>query len=56
MENKIGKKTESVRVDIATIKLLKKLKEKEGINMTSAITLAVKEKYGDRLKEENIKK
>ena len=53
MKNEIGKKTESVRVDIATIKLLKKIKEEEGINMTSAITLAVKEKYGNRLHIEN---
>lgn len=55
MENKIGKKTESVRVDVHTIKLLKEIKEKEGINMSTAITLAVKEKYGDKLdiKENN---
>lgn len=49
------KKTESVRVDITTIELLKELKKQEGINMTSAITLAVKEKYGDiiGIKEDN---
>ncbi len=49
------KKTESVRVEIATIKLLKELKKEEGINMSTAITLAVKEKYGDRIgiKEDN---
>lgn len=45
------KKTESVKVDITTLKLLKELKRKEGINMSSAITLAVKEKYGDRLEK-----
>lgn len=42
------KKTESVKVDITTLKLLKKLKEKEGINISTAITLAVKEKYGKK--------
>lgn len=46
------KKTESVKVELSTLSLLKKLKEKEGINMSTAITLAVKEKYGDRLKNE----
>ena len=43
------KKTESVKVELSTLALLKELKEKEGINMSTAITLAVKEKYGDRL-------
>lgn len=47
------KKTESVKVDVTTLKLLKKLKEREGINISSAITLAVKEKYGNRLYGEN---
>lgn len=42
------KKTESVRVDVTTLKLLKELKEKEGINISTAITLAVKEKYGKK--------
>lgn len=42
------KKTESVKVDITTLKLLKELKEKEGINISTAITLAVKEKYGKK--------
>lgn len=46
------KKTESVKVEKTTLELLKELKRKEGINMSSAITLAVKEKYGDRLKNE----
>ena len=49
----MGKKTESVKVDLTTLKLLKDLKEREGINMSTAITLAVKEKYGDRLNDEN---
>lgn len=47
------KKTESVKVDVTTLKLLKELKEKEGINMSTAITLAVKEKYGDKIEENN---
>ena len=42
------KKTESVKVDITTLKLLKELKEKEGINISTAITVAVKEKYGKK--------
>lgn len=42
------KKTESVKVDMTTLKLLKELKEKEGINISTAITLAVKEKYGKK--------
>ena len=46
------KKTESVKVEKTTLELLKELKRKEGINMSSAITLAVKEKYGNRLKNE----
>ena len=49
MGEKIGKKTESVRVDVTTIELLRELKEKEGINISSAITLAVEEKYGNRI-------
>lgn len=47
------KKTESVKVDVTTLKLLKDLKEREGINISTAITLAVKEKYGDRLYGKN---
>lgn len=42
------KKTESVKVDITTLNFLKELKEKEGINISTAITLAVKEKYGKK--------
>ena len=45
----MGKKTESVKVELEILELLKDLKEREGINISSAITLAVKEKYGDRL-------
>ena len=52
----MGKKTESVKVEVDVLEMLKGLKEREGINISSAITLAVKEKYGDRLKEEDIKK
>lgn len=48
----MGKKTESVKVELDVLEMLKNLKEKEGINISTAITLAVKEKYGDRLKEE----
>ena len=47
------KKTESVKVDLTTLKLLKELKEREGITMSTAITLAVKEKYGKRLEKNN---
>ena len=39
------KKTESVKVDKTTLKLLKEIKQKQGINISTAITLAVKEKY-----------
>lgn len=51
----MGKKTESVKVELEILELLKDLKEKEGINISSAITLAVKEKYGDRLNNKNNK-
>lgn len=44
------KKTESVKVELTTLNLLKKLKEEEGINISTAITLAVREKYEERLK------
>lgn len=52
----MGKKTESVKVEIDVLEMLKKLKEKEGINISTAITLAVKEKYGNKFYEENLKK
>ena len=42
------KKTKSVKVDLTTLNLLRKIKEKEGINISTAITLAVKEKYGKK--------
>lgn len=52
----MGKKTESVKVELDILEMLKGLKEREGINISTAITLAVKEKYGDRLKKEDINK
>lgn len=42
------KKTESVKVDKTTLKLLKEIKQKQGINISAAITLAVEEKYGKK--------
>lgn len=44
------KKSESVKVDIDTLKILRELKEKEGINISTAIKIAVKEKYGQKIK------
>lgn len=52
----MGKKTESVKVELDVLEMLKGLKKREGINISTAITLAVKEKYGDRLKKEDINK
>ena len=44
------KKSESVKVDIDTLKILRELKEKERINISTEIKIAVKEKYGQKIK------